>query len=127
MMMPYNKHIGVLLIRLGLAYVFIIHGWSKFMNIAGTTQFFASLGLPWFMVYFVAGVEVLGGLAILLGIRTQWAGFVLAINMLAAMMLTTSPRGFAGHEFEMILFLMALAAAFIGAGKYAVSSEKAED
>lgn len=116
-----NKHIGVLLIRLGLAYVFIVHGSQKFMNIAGATQFFAALGLPWFMVYFVAGVEVLGGLAMLLGIRTQWAGVVLAIDMLAAMALTTSPRGFAGHEFELVLLLMALAVAFIGAGKYAAA------
>ena len=121
-MIQYKKDAGLVLLRLGLAYVFLVHGGQKFMNIAGTTRFFALLGLPWFMVYFVAAAEVLGGALMLAGAWTRWAGLVLAADMLAAMLLTTSPRGFAGHEFELVLFLTALAVACIGAGKYAVIS-----
>jgi len=44
------------------------------------------------MVYFVAAVEVLGGTAMLIDVWTRWAGALLAIDMLAAMLFTTSPH-----------------------------------
>lgn len=117
-----NYNLGLLLLRLGLAAVFLQAGISKLSNIAGITGFFASLGLGVFFVYLVALVETLGGLAILLGVWTRWAGILLAIDMLFAIILVKGALGFAGagYRFELILLLASLAVVFSGAGKYAL-------
>lgn len=118
---PISYDLGLLLIRLSLASVFIGHGVSKFMNLEGTTAFFSSLGLGAFFVYLVALVETLGGLAMLLGIFTRWAGWLIAINMLAAIFLVKFNAGFlGGWEFDLSLLFSAMAISFAGPGAYTV-------
>ena len=114
-----NPDLGLLFIRLGLAVVFIYHGWVKFQDIAGTTVFFNQLGLAPFFVYLVALVEVFGGLAMLLGVLTEWAGLILAIDMVFAIILVKFGIGFGGgYEFDLMLLLAALAILVCGPGKY---------
>jgi len=116
-----NVDVGLLLLRIAVGMTFIAHGWAKFMNMEGTTAFFAGLGLAGFFVYFVATVEVLGGLAVLLGLFTDVAGILLAAVMVGAIALMKAFKGFlGGYELEAILLLTALGIAFAGAGKYAV-------
>ncbi len=116
-----NPDLGILLIRIGLAAVFILHGLSKFSNIEGTEKFFGSLGLPIIFVYLVALVETLGGLALLLGIFTEVASILIAGIMIFAILLVKLQKGFVGgYEFELMLFLSALAITLIGPGKYKI-------
>lgn len=117
-----NFDLGLLLIRLALAVVFIQSGISKLSNIDGTTSFFAGLGLGAFFVYLVALVETLGGLALLLGTWTKYAGILLTIDMLFAIILVKGALGFtgAGYRLELVLLLSTLAIVFSGAGKYAL-------
>ncbi|MBI4139194.1 DoxX family protein [Candidatus Uhrbacteria bacterium] len=115
-----NPDLGLLLVRLGLGSIFIYHGWLKVQNIAGTTMFFESLGLNVFFVYLVMLVELLGGIAMVLGVLVEYAGWLLAINMLFAILLVKLPKGWAGIEFELILLLSAAAVALSGAGSYAL-------
>lgn len=116
-----NVDVGLLLLRVALAATFIAHGWAKFQNLEGTTAFFAGLGLAAFFVYLVAVVELLGGLALLLGLFTDVAGIALAINMAFAIILVKLSAGFlGGFEFELVLLLAALGIAFAGPGKYAI-------
>lgn len=120
-----NYNIGILAIRLALALVFIAHGWQKFVNLEQTGNFFDSLGLPMLMVYVVALVELLGGLAMLLGIWTKIAGWLLAINMLFAIILVKLSKGFlGGYEFELTLLLSALGVSFMNPGKFSMGKKE---
>lgn len=122
MMSCQNPNLGLLLIRLGLAAVFIAHGISKLSNMDQTIGFFASLGLAAFFAYLVAIVELLGGIAMLLGLWTKWAGYALAIIMLVAIILVKSKMPFAkgAYEIDLMLLVAALGIAMIGSGKYSI-------
>jgi len=124
--MKSNSDIALLLIRIGLGAVFIAHGLSKISNMndtPGTISFFASVGLPVFFAYLVAYVELLGGLSMVLGIFTGWAGIALAIIMVVAIGLVKISKGFVGgYEFELVLFLSSLAISLAGPGSYALGN-----
>jgi len=113
--------LGLLLIRLALAGVFINHGWMKIGNMAGTMTFFGGLGLPGWFAYVIAYLEFVGGILVLLGVGTHWIGKLLAADMVGAIALATFPkRGLVGSELEYSLFAMALALVMLGPGKYTV-------
>ena len=60
---------GQVFLRVILGLTFFIHGVSKFQGgIGNTAGFFDSLGIPGFMAYIVAGIELIGGLAVILGL-----------------------------------------------------------
>src|ERR1041385_9083163 len=79
---------GLVPLRVVIGTVFLMHGQLKLftMGIAGVTGFMASLGIPLPQVsaVVVTAVELLGGLAILLGFRARWAGLLLAFDMAVA-------------------------------------------
>ncbi len=116
-----NTDTALLLIRVGLALVFMAHGWAKVSGMEDTITFFASLQLPAIFAYIVAYVEVLGGVAMLLGVFTGWAGILLAITMLGAIGKVKIGMGFVGgYEFDLMLFLAAIAISLSGPGKYGI-------
>lgn len=121
---PHNLDVGLLLIRFGLAAVFIVHGLMKFQNMDMTIVFFSGLGLPAFMAYVVAAVETLGGIAMLIGYKSRIAGYLLAIVMAVAIILVKSGAGFVGgFEFDLMLLLASLGIALSGSGRYAIVKE----
>jgi putative oxidoreductase len=75
----------VLVGRILLSIIFILAGFGKFTGLAGTAGYFGSMGLPMPMVtaVVVALVELVGGLAILLGFFTRPASYLLAAFCLA--------------------------------------------
>ena len=115
-----NPDLGLLLLRLGLGSTFLYHGWIKLQNVAGTTGFFESLGLPAFLVYVVIAVELLGGAALILGILVEYAAWLIALDMVGAILLVRLGTGWAKMEFEILILLTAIAIALMGAGKYTV-------
>jgi putative oxidoreductase len=64
-----------------LALIFIIAGWGKFMGLAGTAGYIASVGLPFPMVLAVAAVaiELIGGIALLVGFHARLAAWILIV------------------------------------------------
>ncbi len=72
--------------RILLAWFFIPAGWGKLMGFAGTVQYAASAGMPLPEVGVGIGmlIELLGGLALLLGLGTRWVALVLAFFTLVA-------------------------------------------
>jgi putative oxidoreductase len=80
--------IGPYLIALGrllLALVFLQSGISKIFDYAGTQAVMEAHGLPGLLLPPTIGVEVLGGLGVLLGLATRWAALALAgFSLLAA-------------------------------------------
>ncbi|EKD58484.1 MAG: hypothetical protein ACD_56C00115G0003 [uncultured bacterium] len=121
-----NTNLGLFLVRLGVGLVFIVSGWSKFMDIAGTTAFFGKIGLAEPFVYLVAGLELIGGLALLLGIWTRIFGWLLAIDMVFALYLVKYAMGFSAYRIDLVLLLAALGIAFAGAGEYALCKGKCD-
>ncbi len=81
--------------RLLLASLFIWAGWGKLMNPAGTAQYFAHVNIPIpnIMVWIVIVIELLGGIAILLGFMTRWVALILAVFCLLTGFLVHLPVG----------------------------------
>lgn len=75
--------------RILLAYMFIPAGFSKLTNIGGTAGYIASGGLPFpsVLAVLVGALELLGGIALVLGWQVRWAGLALALFTLLASVL----------------------------------------
>ncbi len=114
------KSLGLLLLRLVVAGIFLYHGWNKFMFMDNTVIFFGTLGLAPFFAYFIALVEVVGGLFMLLGAFPCVTGIMLALDMVVAIFLVKLSSGFVGMETELLLFAGSLALALMGSGRYAI-------
>jgi uncharacterized membrane protein YphA (DoxX/SURF4 family) len=111
---------GRFMVRLSLAMVFLVHGWQKLMGLDMVVGFFGQLGLPAWLAGVVAVIEVLGGLAVLLGVYTKWAGYALALVMLGAVFTAHAGQPWSGKEFAVMLFVLSLGVAWIAPGKIAV-------
>lgn len=69
-----NPDTSVLILRVALGAVLLAHSlYLKLIvfTLAGTAQFFASIGLPEELAYIVFAVEVVVGVALLLGFNTR--------------------------------------------------------
>lgn len=118
-----NKNeIGQVIIRVVLGLTFFIHGLVKFQGgIANTAGYFDSLGIPGFMAYVVAVIELLGGIAMVLGIGTRVVSILFAIIMLGAIFTAKLSLGFLGNGqmagYELDVALLAMSIFFIFANK----------
>lgn len=76
------------LTRITVGWVMLESGWGKFGNLEGVTTFFGELGIPapHLQAPFVAGVETLGGLCLILGLCTRIASIPLSITMIVAIL-----------------------------------------
>ena len=78
--------IPLLAARLTVGWVFLQSGWGKLHNLEGVTEFFASLGIPapHLQAPFIAGIELSGGILLLLGLATRFTALPLIGVMLVA-------------------------------------------
>src|SRR3989338_7555045 len=90
----HNADLGVLFLRVAVGVVFIHAGYLKLADMTPVITGFGAIGFPAWLAYFVAYCELLGGLAVLLGIFVRYAGVVLAIIMLVAFWKVLGPNGF---------------------------------
>jgi putative oxidoreductase len=74
---------AALLGRLLIASVFVPAGFAKLADLPGTMAYTASGGLPGVFVFPALALEILAGLAILVGWQTRWAALALAAFTLA--------------------------------------------
>jgi putative oxidoreductase len=125
-----NASAAILVGRVLLSILFILSGFAKLTSIAGTAQWFGSIGLPMpTVVAVVAGlVELLGGLAILVGFKTRIVAVVLAIFTLAATAI--AHLNFA-DQMQMLMLQKNLGLtggflllAVIGAGAYSIDAQR---
>ena len=118
--------LGPVFLRIGLAAVFIIHGYPKLFkkeSFLGTAQFFESVNIKpgKFWVLFVGIVEFFGGILLLAGLLTQLVALLLAFDMLVAIWKVKFKMGFKdGYEFDLMLLLMALTLVVLGPGAYSI-------
>ena len=64
--------------RILLAAIFIPAGWGKIAGYAGTAGYMDSMGVPGILLPLVILTEFGGGIALLVGAYTRWAGLALA-------------------------------------------------
>jgi len=125
-----NSSLAVLAGRVLLSILFILAGYAKLADIAGTAGWFGSIGLPMPTVTtVVAGlIELLGGLAILVGFKTRIAAIVLAIFTLAATAAAHLDFSQAGNAL-MLQKNLAITGGFLllavlGAGAYSIDARR---
>lgn len=113
---------AILLVRIAVGVVFLVHGWQKLSILDKTVEYFAMIGLAPFWAYVVILVEILGGLAVILGVYTRYAAALLAAIALVAIFKVHYQNGFfiakAGYEFMFVLFLSSTALFLSGSGAY---------
>ena len=97
----------LLLLRCGLALVFIYHGYPKlFGEKERIIEAFQAIGLPSFVVYLAGSIEFFCGVALALGLLTPMASLLLFLDMCAAMWKYNFNEGiYAVREYELPLTL----------------------
>ncbi len=117
----YDIGLGLLIVRVAVGLIFFVHGWDKVHSIDNTVRMMQTLGLggaP--MAYFIAWLEVLGGLALIFGVATRVLGVVFGIEMAVAVLKIGNTFGFHGYEFPLLLSALSFALAFAGSGKFSL-------
>lgn len=103
-MSPFAHLVG----RILLALIFILSGIGKISDPAGTAGFMESMGVPGILVWPTIALEILGGIAIVIGFQTRIAAFALAVFSIAAAVIFH--HNFA-DQMQMIMFLKNLSIA----------------
>ena len=109
-----------------IAIVFIMAGYSKIVGYEGTQGYMESVGVPGFLLPAVIAVELLAGIAVLVGYQTKIAALLLGgFTFLSAVIFHSD----FGQQMQMILFMknLAISGAFLllfihGPGQWAINS-----
>lgn len=128
-----NYELGSFILRVVIGISFLTHGILKFSaGIAGTAGWFSSLGLPGFLAYIVAVIELVGGIAMILGIGTRIVAVLFAIVMLGGIFTVKLSIGFvgngpmAGWELDLAYLAMSVYLLLNGSEKYALLTKKTD-
>lgn len=125
----YTAPYAALVLRISLGVMFIAHALLKIFvfTLPGTAQFFGSVGLPEWLAYIVATMELVGGAMLIAGIWTRWVALALVPVLLGATSvhwgngwLFTAQNG--GWEYPLFLTAAAVVQALLGDGAYALRS-----
>jgi len=119
------QSIGISLLRIHFGIILLAHGWLKVyvFTVAGTVGYFASIGLPSIVAYSVIFGELLGGVALILGIQTRLAAFLTVPIVFGAAIMNIgngwlhSASG-GGWEYAASLTVIAISLAITGSGQY---------
>ncbi|HWO98420.1 MAG TPA: DoxX family protein [Bacillus sp. (in: firmicutes)] len=105
-----NVELGSFIIRLVLGLTFFVHGLAKFQGgIENTAGFFSSVGIPGFLAYVVGGIELIGGILLMLGLGTRIIAGAFAVIMAGAIFTVKLKSGFAGgYELDLVLMAMSV-------------------
>lgn len=118
---------AALVLRVSLGVLFVAHAALKIFVFgpAGTVGFFGQLGLPAGLAYLTMAGELLGGIALILGVWTRLVSILLIPFLVGAIVtvhntawLFSAPGG--GWEFPAFWIAALVAQALLGNGAYAV-------
>ena len=119
---------AVLLLRVSLGLLFLAHAALKIFvfSVPETVDFFQSLGLPAVIAYGVMAVEVLGGIALIIGFYAPYVALPLALEMLGTIVTVHGQNGWlftnegGGWEYPALWTVALIALFLLGDGAYAV-------
>jgi putative oxidoreductase len=119
---------GPMVLRIALGSVLIAHSlYLKLMvyGLAGTAQYFSSIGLPSFLAYVVFLVEAIAGIFLIIGFKTKAVSLAVIPILLGATWahwqngwLFSAENG--GWEYPLFLTVIAIATALTGAGAHSL-------
>lgn len=118
---------GITLLRISLGVMWIAHALLKLLvfTLPGTAQFFVSMGYPGVLAYPVFAVELLGGIALVLGVYARQTALALVPVMAVAASVHfgngwvhTSPNG--GWEYPVFLIVTSVALWLLGDGAWTI-------
>jgi putative oxidoreductase len=119
---------GATLLRVSLGGLFLAHAGLKYFVFTpgGTAQFFESVGLPGPLAYAVLTAEVIGGIALILGVYARFVALALVPILLGAIVSVHASAGFfftnenGGWEFPAFWAVALIVQALIGDGAFAL-------
>lgn len=125
---------GVTLLRVTLGVLFLAHVALKIFVFtpAGFVNYFASLGLPAVLAYAVMALEVIGGIALILGIYAPLVALPLAAEMLGTIVIVHGKNGWmfmnkgGGWEFPALWTIGLIALYLLGDGAWALRPTRSE-
>ncbi|TWE01716.1 putative membrane protein YphA (DoxX/SURF4 family) [Neobacillus bataviensis] len=118
---------STLILRVVVGITFFVHGVVKFQGgIENIVGWFGAIGLPGFLAYVVATIEVVGGIALILGLGSRVVAALLALLMVGATLKVKLAVGFlgngemAGYELDLALLAMSVFIAINGSKMFAL-------
>jgi putative oxidoreductase len=119
---------GALILRVALGGLLIAHFALKYFVFtpAGTAQFFGSIGLPPALAYATMAVELVAGVALLLGVWARLAALAAAPVLIGAVVFVHLANGFffsapnGGWEYPAFWAVALLVQALVGDGAWAL-------
>ncbi|MBY5993233.1 DoxX family protein [Ferrimonas balearica] len=117
-----------LLARALMAFIFIAAGYHKLGGFAGTQAWMESMGVPGVLLYPVVVLELFGGIALLVGLKTRLVAFLLAgFCVLSAVIF----HGDLANDFNAFAKNLAMAGGFLlltlhGPGRWSLDAKLAK-
>jgi putative oxidoreductase len=134
MFYPQTAPLAALLLRVSLGVMYLTHSLVLKVGtfgMAGTVQFFESLGLPGWTAWATVIAEVVGGALLVVGVGSRYVALALSPILLGAIWVHagngwvfSSPNG--GWEYPLYLLVLSAVQALLGDGAYALSPRKAD-
>jgi putative oxidoreductase len=88
--------------RILLGHIFLLAGINKISGYEGTAGYMEAMGVPGALLPLVIILEIVGGLALIIGFKTKWAALALAgFTALAAVLFHAD----LSDQMQMILFM----------------------
>ncbi len=121
---------AALILRIGLGTIFIAHALLKILVFTpeGSVAFFASLGVPGWFAYPTMAIELLGGIMLILGIKTRLISLALIPVMIGAIVLVHGEKGWlftnegGGWEFPLFLIVTLITQSLLETGAFSLKS-----
>jgi putative oxidoreductase len=123
-----NAPFAALLLRVTMGAMFLAHASLKIFVFtpAGTAGFFGSIGLPGWLAYIVMLMEVVGGIALIVGFMPRLVALAMIPILLGAIYAIHGAAGYyfdsatGGWEFPAFWIVGLVALALLGDGPYAL-------
>ena len=124
--------LGLLIIRVTIGVIMVAHGFQKLFlqgpeNVGMAFAKMSSLPAPEIMAWIAIIVELLGGLALIVGIGTRIAAAAVAVVMAGALVTVHLKNGFfamdGGIEYTLMLTAVGVALAVTGAGRLSLDAK----
>lgn len=129
MFYPQTAPLAAFVLRISLGIMYLTH--SLILKVgtfgmAGTVQFFESLGLPGWTAYATVIAEAFAGVLLVLGVGSRYVALALTPVLLGALAVHagngwvfSAPNG--GWEYPLYLVVLSVVQALLGDGAYALS------